>query len=77
MYTVYVLKSLEGKRYTGLTNDLGRRLTEHNAGHTKSTKNRQWEIVYTEEFPNRVDARNREKYLKSAAGRRYLQSILD
>ncbi len=59
-----------------MTNNLERRIKEHNTGHTKSTKNNTWEIVYKEELPDRPSARKREKYLKSAAGRRYLQKIL-
>ncbi len=59
-----------------MTNNLDRRIKEHNAGHTKSTKNNAWEIVYKEDLPDRPSARKREKYLKSAAGRRYLQKIM-
>mgnify|MGYP001827191104 CR=1 FL=1 len=77
MITVYVLHNPDAsRRYVGMTNDLSRRLKEHNSGHTKSTKNVFWKIVHQEEFQDRVSARKREKYLKSAAGRRYLQSIL-
>ena len=76
MYTVYVLRNEKDKSYTGMTNSLSRRIKEHNAGHTKSTKNHFWVVIYREEHLTRVDARKREKYLKSAAGRRYLQTIL-
>ncbi len=76
MYWVYVLKSEEGKSYTGMTGNLERRLREHNTDHTKSTKNRKWTLVYKEEVISRLHARKREKYLKSATGRRYLQTIL-
>jgi len=53
-----------------------RRLKEHNSGHTKSTKNHEWSVIYKEQLEDRYSARKREKYLKSAAGRRYLQTIL-
>lgn len=56
-----------------MTNDFEIRLKEHNAGHTKSTKGQTWKVLYKEEISDRVSARKREKYLKSAAGRRYLQ----
>jgi putative endonuclease len=59
-----------------MTKNLERRLREHNSGHTKSTRNNEWEIIYKEELMDRVSARKREKYLKSAAGRRYLQKYL-
>jgi putative endonuclease len=77
MYWVYVLRSKDSlKRYVGMTNNFERRLREHNSGHTKSTRNNKWEIIYKEELMDRVSARKREKYLKSAAGRRYLQKYL-
>ena len=75
-YFIYVLRNENGKSYTGMTNNIDRRLKEHNSGHTKSTKNHNWTIVYKEEVQDRVSARKREKYLKSAAGRRYLQNIV-
>jgi len=77
MYFVYVLKSeSSGRRYVGMTNNLERRLKEHNSGKMKSTKAFiPWEIIYTENYSNRTEAREREKYLKSSAGRRYLRTI--
>ncbi|MBI5476194.1 MAG: GIY-YIG nuclease family protein [Ignavibacteriales bacterium] len=40
-YTVYVLRSLSDvKRYIGMTNDLHRRIREHNSGKVFSTKSR-------------------------------------
>ncbi|WP_340075493.1 GIY-YIG nuclease family protein [Leptobacterium sp. I13] len=48
------------------------RLKQHNAGKTTSTKAFiPWEIVHTEVYDTAELARNREKYLKSAAGRRW------
>lgn len=77
MYTVYILKSLKDKkRYIGCTNDLERRLFEHNNGFVKSTRSRiPLEIVYTEEFENKSKALKREKFFKSGQGREYLKSI--
>ncbi|RLD28100.1 MAG: GIY-YIG nuclease family protein, partial [Bacteroidetes bacterium] len=40
------------------------------------TKNHIWTVVYQKEMVDRLSARKQEKYLKSAAGRRYLQKIL-
>ncbi len=52
MYFVYVLRSLKDfKRYIGFTDDLNRRISEHNSGFVKSTKNRRpLELIYSEEF---------------------------
>lgn len=75
MYTVYVLKGNTGKLYKGVTNNLQRRLKEHRSGHTKTTsKMGQLEIAYIEEFQTFAEARAREKYLETAAGRRFLKS---
>jgi putative endonuclease len=77
-WKVYVLKSLSvGKFYVGMTEDLERRLSEHNAGKSKFTSGYlPWEVVYSEEAEDAVAARKREKYLKSAAGRRFLKQRL-
>jgi putative endonuclease len=77
MYTVYVLKDSVGKLYKGITNNLKRRLAEHKSGHTQSTKQlRNPVIVYTEEYDSFKQARKREIYFKTAAGRRFLKNIL-
>jgi len=36
---------------------------------------RPWKIIYSEKYSSRIAAREREKYLKSAAGRRYRKSL--
>ena len=76
---VYVLKSLTApKSYVGMTDDLNRRLEEHNSGkHSYTKRYVPWEIIYKEEFSNYSDARKREKYLKSASGRRFLKKLFN
>jgi predicted GIY-YIG superfamily endonuclease len=78
MVYVYVLKSLtDGARYTGMAIDVTKRLAEHNAGKNKYTKGHMpWVVVYTEEHSDWGAARKREVYLKSAAGRRWLDKEL-
>jgi len=78
LYTVYVLESeRDGSFYKGFTQDLAQRLKQHNAGRTKSTRAKiPWRVVYTETYSTREEARNREKYLKTAAGRRFLKKTL-
>jgi len=75
---IYVLESIvSGTRYVGMTNNIVRRLREHNSGTMKSTKAFvPWKVIYIEEVDSRLEGRKREKYLKSSAGRRYLQKIL-
>jgi predicted GIY-YIG superfamily endonuclease len=78
MITIYVLQSLKANiRYVGITKDLNKRLKEHNAGKSTYTSSyRPWKIIYTESAIDFTDARKREKYLKSAAGKKFLQKIL-
>lgn len=77
MYTVYVLKNIDGKLYKGMTNDLKRRLIEHKSGKTITTsKMKNFVLIYKEEYLNFEDARKRELYFKSAAGRRCLKNKL-
>jgi putative endonuclease len=76
---VYVLQSIDGlHQYVGMSVDPERRLKEHNAGQSRFTKSfRPWKIVYIETVGNREEARELEKYYKSAAGRRKIKMILD
>lgn len=77
MFVVYVLRSDDGKFYKGVTNDLGRRLLEHRAGKIKTTsKMGNFEVAYTEQYEYFAEARKRELYFKSAAGRRFLKKVL-
>jgi putative endonuclease len=75
-FYVYILKSeKDGKFYTGYTNNLVRRVEQHNKGEVLSTKNRRpFELVYWEGCRNQQDATKREKYLKTAWGKRYIKN---
>lgn len=60
-----------------MTIDLTRRLREHNTCKSRSTKAYvPWVLVYSEEFTSRLDARVREKYLKSGIGREFIREII-
>ena len=67
MFYVYVLVSLkDGTTYIGFTSDLVDRLKKHNAGQTRSLKNRRpLRIVYFEEYLTKAEARKRELRLKN------------
>jgi putative endonuclease len=55
-----------------MTSDIQKRLKDHNSGKSKSTKPyKSWGVIHKENFQDRVEARKREKYLKTAAGRRW------
>ena len=60
-----------------MTNDLERRLMEHNTGHVKPTKAYiPWKIIYGEKCLSREEARAREKFFKSGSGREFRNEIL-
>jgi putative endonuclease len=78
MYTVYVLQDSEGKFYKGFTKDLAKRFSAHTSGSGSRTTSmmKNLKIVYTEQFEKLEDARAREVYFKSAAGRKFLKDKL-
>jgi len=75
-YYVYVLQSdKDGMHYVGYTNDLEKRVEQHQAGKVPSTMTRlPIRLVYYEGCLNQNDALRREKYLKTAWGKRYIKS---
>ncbi len=76
MYYVYILRSPK-QFYTGSTNDLKRRFSEHQEGKSFATKGKgPWQLVYYEACTSEKDARLREKYLKTAWGKRYIKARL-
>ena len=79
MAFVYFLKSeLFTKTYVGSTLDLENRLREHNSGKsTFTSRYKPWVIVYSEKFDTIGEARKREKYLKSCAGRKFLKKLIN
>ncbi|MBT4516284.1 MAG: GIY-YIG nuclease family protein [Candidatus Komeilibacteria bacterium] len=78
MYYVYVLQSLREKTlYTGFTRTVKKRLLYHNNGSDPyTTKFKPWILVYYEAYLLKEDAINREKFLKSGSGKKYLDKQL-
>ncbi|MBE9574254.1 MAG: GIY-YIG nuclease family protein [Proteobacteria bacterium] len=76
MVILYALKGKRSKRYVGITNNLSRRLLEHRM---KATKGGQllgdFIVLCTEQFPDYKTAREREKFLKSGQGRKWLDEL--
>ena len=79
MITVYVLLSLkDNATYVGMAINAITRLKEHNTGKNRYTKGHTpWKIIYTEQHPDWISARVREKYLKSTAGKKWLHKYFD
>jgi putative endonuclease len=63
--------------YTGYTSNLKARIEAHNNGLVPSTiKRRPLKLIYFEGCLTQEDATRREKYLKTAWGKRYLKNRL-
>ena len=78
MYCAYVLKSVEHDYfYKGHCENLELRLKQHNSGMTHSIRPYiPFRVVYFEQFETAEEAIAREKYFKTAPGRRYLKKKL-
>ena len=78
MYFVYILQSeKDGRFYIGFTDNIERRLKEHNEGKSSATKPfRPYELIFYEAFLSERDAKNREEYLKGGYGRRTIKKML-
>ena len=75
MYYVYVLHSeIDRGLYIGFSSNLRRRFAEHNEGLAPASAHRgPWKLIYYEAYVEEADARGREEFLKSGAGRRFLR----
>jgi len=80
-YYVYIIQSRStNKFYTRITNDLKRRLKEHNKVKSNTNVSRNltdFEYIYTEQFASRTEARKKEIYLKSGVGREFRSKLIE
>ena len=79
MFFAYVLKSIEHNYfYKGHCRDLEKRIQQHNSEMTESIRPYiPFKLAYSEEFETEKEAIEREKYFKSAAGRRFIKKKID
>ena len=78
-YYVYILRSIKfpNEIYVGYTINLKERFPLHQKGLVRSTKPyRPWKIIFCEAYISKVDAKRREKYLKTAKGKKALKLML-
>ena len=75
---VYILKSLKnGKFYLGSTNNLDRRIFEHNLGKNKYTRlTKPFELIFSQKFKTLTLARKIEYKLKSYKSKKILLNII-
>ena len=79
MHWVYVLECSDDKSwYIGETENLKRRLNEHQSGKGSQTTGlkKNWHPIYCEGYVDKRDARGRERFLKSGTGRKFLKKQL-
>ena len=74
-YFVYILKCADGLIYTGFTNDVARRIEEHQEGLNKNCftyKRRPLELIFHQEFNDVNQAIYFEKKIKNWSGKKKL-----
>lgn len=78
MFYLYILQSIKSlKYYIGCTNNIKRRLIEHNSGLSKYTKNYiPWKLIYQECYNKLTGARAREKQIKSWKKRSAIERLI-
>src|SRR5688572_18723041 len=74
---VYAIVSIDREYiYVAQTDNLSRRIDQHNSGKSRATKPyAPFKLIFTEEHATRTEARIREKFLKSCFGRRRLKTL--
>lgn len=83
-YTYILINELSGKIYIGQTNNLEKRVAQHNNSkfslygknaYTKLNKGT-WKLIYSENFETRGEAMKREEELKSSRGRNFIHTTI-
>lgn len=76
VFYTYILKLNNSTYYTGITNNIARRLLEHKNGYSKSTK---WHLpvtlIYLKDFSTRQASRRLEVKIKNFGAKRYLNKL--
>jgi len=78
-YFVYILRSIQDSSfYIGYTNNLDRRLEEHNLGESRyTTRKKPWEVFYFETFKTKSEALKRERFLKKQKNTSFYMKLKD
>lgn len=77
-YFVYILHSQKiSKYYIGYTNDLDRRLHEHNIGHEKFSRTGcPWTLVYSKKFDSKIEAHREEMRIKKRKSKNFIEELI-
>ena len=78
MYSTYVLQSIStGRYYIGYTNNLPRRMIEHNSNNTPSLRNKgPYKLIYHESYEEKHLAIARERQIKAYKGGRAFKDLI-
>jgi putative endonuclease len=78
-YTVYIIQSSEGHRYVGYTDNLEKRLKQHNDKSLSiwTRRGTKWTVKYFEKFSSRSEALKKEKWFKTGVGREFIKSLIE
>lgn len=74
-WVVYILQCSDGSLYTGITNDLSKRILAHEQGNgAKYTRGKApFNLIYEEQHKNRSDATKREMEIKKLSRQEKLE----
>ena len=68
-YLSILLNEAKNRTYTGVADDVNKRLKTHNAGRVKSSSpHRPYKVIHTESFDTLSEARQKERFYKSTTG---------
>ncbi|HZK06920.1 MAG TPA: GIY-YIG nuclease family protein [Bacteroidales bacterium] len=77
--TFYILQSEKnGRFYVGSSDNLNRRILEHNSGQTKSTKTgKPWKILFSFDFDDSIAGLKAERRVKALKSRKIIEKIIN
>jgi putative endonuclease len=79
-YFTYIIRSSDGFCYCGITENMQRRLEQHETGQSKSTRHHKgYQLLYIKKWYKRIHARQQEKIIKGFGVQRwyYRESLTD
>jgi putative endonuclease len=76
-FCVYILENEKHRYYVRYTDDLDKRLDEHNRGESLATRGRgPWKVAYYETYFRKSEALRRERQIKRMKSRGYIESLI-